>query len=126
MKTAKMLGLATGLMLIGAPAVAQSSGEIGYSEGSLGYDALMAGDNETALEQLERSQTIRPKDPALQINLGSTYARMGRYGDAAVMFMKAMNNNRSFDVVLADGRVISSRRAAEMALSSLNNDIASR
>jgi len=51
---------------------------------------------------------------------------MGRYGDAAQMFMKAMNNNRSFDVVLSDGRVVNSRDAAEMALSALNNTIASR
>ena len=46
MKTAKIIGIAAGLMLIGTPAIAQGLGEIGYANGALGYDALVAGQND--------------------------------------------------------------------------------
>lgn len=127
MKMAKMLGAATGLLLMASPALAeQTEGEIGYVKGSLGYDALVAGDNETALKQLEAAKHVGENDPARLINLGQAYVRIGRLGDAATMFMAAMNSNRSLDLVLADGSVIESRKAAEIALGNLNNRMASR
>lgn len=126
MKTAKMLGLAAGFMLIGTPALAQPAGEIGYTKGSLGYDALMAGDNEIALRQLETAQNIDANDPARLINLGQAYARTGRTADAARMFLAAINNDQSFDLVLADGAIMNSRNAAAQALSNLNRRIAAR
>lgn len=127
MKMAKMLGIATGLFVISAPVLAaEADGEIGYSKGSLGYDALIAGDNQTALKQLEAANNVKENDPARLINLGQAYARMGQTGDAAKMFMAAMNSNRSFDLLLADGTVINSRQAAKLALNSLNNRLASR
>ncbi len=127
MKTAKMLSVATAVLLISAPAVAaEAQGEIGYANGALGYDALVAGDNHTALQQLEAADGVHENDPARLINLGQAYARTGRSGDAARMFMAAMNSNRSFDVLLADGSVMNSRKAAEAALNRLNDQLASR
>ena len=121
------LGLVAGLLMVTSPAFAQdSSGEIGYSNGALGYDALVAGDYKSALEQLEASEKVHENDPARLINLGQAYARTGRLGDAANMFMAALNSNRSFDLLLADGTVMNSRKAAELALSNLNNNLASR
>ncbi len=127
MKMAKMLSVAGGLLLISAPAeAAEAEGEIGYSKGALGYDALVAGDNETALEQLKAADGVHENDPARLINIGQAYVRTGRTGDAAKMFMAAMNSNRSFDLLLADGSVMNSREAAKKALNGLNNRIASR
>ena len=105
---------------------AEAEGEIGYSKGALGYDALVAGDNQTALEQLEAADGVHQNDPARLINLGQAYVRTGRMGDAAKMFMAAMNSNRSFDLLLADGSVMNSREAAEKALAQLNSRMASR
>jgi Flp pilus assembly protein TadD len=126
MKTAKIIGIAAGLMLIGSPAIAQGSGEIGYAKGALGYDALMAGQNELALQQLESANKVDANDPARLINLGQVYARMGRTGEAARMFMAAMQSDRHFDLVLANGTVVDSRDAADQALQNLNSQFAGR
>ncbi|GAB5486433.1 MAG: hypothetical protein Pars2KO_00030 [Parasphingorhabdus sp.] len=127
MKSIKKVGLVAGFLLFSSSAIAQqTSGEIGYSKGALGYDALLAGHNDTALKQLEAAERVRKDDPARLINLGQAYVRAGRHGDAAQMFMAAMNSNRSFDLLLADGTVMNSRKAAELALNSLNNNLASR
>lgn len=126
MKTAKIVGIAAGLLLMGAPAFAQDSGEIGYAKGALGYDALVAGQNELALKQLEAAEKVDANDPARLINLGQVYARMGRTGDAARMFMAAMQSDRNFDLVLADGKVVKSREAANLALQNLNSRFATR
>lgn len=126
MKTAKMIGIAAGILLMGTPAVAQNSGEIGYAKGALGYDALVAGQNELALQQLEAAEKVDASDPARLINLGQVYARMGRTGDAARMFMTAMQSDRHFDLVLADGTVVNSRQAANKALQNLNSRFAGR
>ncbi len=124
MKNAKKIAFAMGLTMAASPALAQAQeGEIGYAKGALAYDALMAGDNQAAVARLESSKL---KDPAVMINLGQAYARTGRTGDAAKMFTAAMNSNRSFDLVLADGQVINSRKAAAIALDDLNGRLASR
>ncbi|MEH6792245.1 tetratricopeptide repeat protein [Parasphingorhabdus sp.] len=126
MKTAKIIGIAAGILLTATPAMAQDSGEIGYAKGALGYDALVAGENELALQQLEATDKVDANDPARLINLGQVYARMGRNGDAARMFMAAMKSDRNFDLVLADGSVVSSRDAADQALQNLNSQFAVR
>jgi Flp pilus assembly protein TadD len=121
------LCFAAGLLMVTAPAIAEDgSGEIGYADGALGYDALVAGDNSSALKLLEASKKVHKNDPARLINLGQVYVRTGRLNDAANMFMAAMHNNRSFDLLLADGTVINSRKAAELALKNLSNNFASR
>ncbi|NCN84554.1 MAG: hypothetical protein GW808_13375 [Sphingomonadales bacterium] len=126
MRTAKIIGIAAGILLMGTPAIAQDSGEIGYAKGALGYDALVAGQNEIALQQLEAAEKVDANDPARLINLGQVYVRMGRTGDAARMFMAAMKSDRNFDLVLANGTVINSRDAADQALQNLNSQFAGR
>ncbi len=127
MKKATILAMAAGLVMTATPALAEpAKGEIGYAKGSLAYDALMAGENEMAVEQLEKAKNVNANDPARLINLGQAYARTGRLGDAASMFMAALNSNRSLDLVLADGTVMNSRDAARIALRDLNNQMASR
>ena len=124
MKMVKNIAIAVGLTMVASPAFAQAQeGEIGYAKGALAYDALVSGDNHTAVQKLEGE---RLTDPAVMINLGQAYARTGRPGDAAKMFMAAMNSNRSFDLILADGQVVNSRKAAKIALNNLNGRLASR
>ena len=127
MKLAKILAFSTGFLMATTPALAEASeGELGYAKGSLGYDALIAGDNQTAIDQLMSAKGVDADDPARLINLGQAYLRTGRSGEAAEMFTAAMNSNRSFALVLADGSVINSRKAAKMALRNMNNRLAHR
>ncbi len=124
MKMGKNITVAVGLAMIAMPAMAQGpDSEIGYAKGALAYEALISGDNQVAVQTLENS---RLNDPAVMINLGQAYARTGRSGDAAKMFVAAMNSNRSFDLILSDGQIINSRNAAKIALKNLNGKVASR
>ena len=112
----------------GGVAVAQtpSGGEIGYAIGSLGYDALVAGDNERAINQILTSEKVSRNDPARLINLGQAYARTGRTLEAKQMFTAAIVSRDEVDLILADGRVMSSKEAARQALAKLQARVASR
>jgi tetratricopeptide (TPR) repeat protein len=110
---------AAALILVAAPAVAQGQAEIGYDRGSLGYEALMANDNRLALEQLARDRSVPDADPAKLINIGRAYARLGDYERAEEAFTAALYCKDEFDLVLADGREMNSRKAAKLALKQL-------
>lgn len=110
-----------------APALAApDQSEIGYKEGALGYAALTGGDYRAAEDQLNRLDGVEKDDPARLINLGQVYAKTGRFEEARRAYIAAMKSDRSFDVVLADGRVVSSREAARMALARLPGNYAAR
>ena len=101
-------------------------GEIRYPAGSIGYDALVAGDNERAIAQITTSNRLSRHDPAKLINLGQAYARTGRSAEAAVLFETAMARREQFDLVLANGRIMSSKEAAKRALAGLQTRFTSR
>jgi Flp pilus assembly protein TadD len=103
-----------------------SGGEIGYPRGSIGYDALVAGDNQRAVSQILNGDRVSRRDPALLINLGQAYARMGRTAEAAELFTQAMQSRESVELVLADGRIMNSKEAARQAFSGLKTKIATR
>jgi tetratricopeptide (TPR) repeat protein len=101
-------------------------GEIGYQTGELGYDALMSGDNQRAVDDIMKNLDARNADPAKLLNLGRAYARMGRNLDAVRLFQAAIDSNNQFEVELADGRILPVRTAAKLALSQMNGRLASR
>lgn len=109
-----------------ANAQPQASGEIGYSRGSLGYDALMAGDNSRAIVQIMANEKPSRNDPARLINLGQAYARTGRIAEAARLFQAAIQSRQQIDLILSDGSVVNSREAAKQALAKLQSRVASR
>ena len=84
-----------------------------------GYAALMSNDNEGALRQLLADQTAR-NDPARLINIGRAHARLGDKANARKAFEAAAKSTEEVDLVLADGSVMGSRKAALLALKSLN------
>ena len=118
------------LAIVAASGVAHAApgnkDEIRYPSGSIGYDALVAGDNERAILQISTSNRVSRNDPAKLINLGQAYARTGRTAEAAVLFETAMASREQFDLVLANGRVMSSKEAARRALSGLQTRFTSR
>lgn len=119
-----------------APAIAQpvqnraAANEIGYESGSLGYAALLKGNYSVALEQMHAAeQQVSPsarRDPARLINMGLAYAKMGDLAQARTHYQAAIDAERSFDVILSDGRVMDSRVAARHALRRLDQGYASR
>lgn len=100
--------------------------EVSYPKGSIGYDALIAGDNERAISQILSNERVSRHDPAKLINLGQAYARTGRIAEAADLFSTALQSREEVDLVLADGRVINSKEAARLALTGLQTKLASR
>lgn len=100
--------------------------EIGYPKGALGLAAIQDGNLAKAEEQLNSMNGVKASDPARLINLGQVYARTGRPQEAARAYEAAMNSPRSFDVELADGRIMSSREAARLALIELRGGYAVR
>lgn len=109
-----------------AQAQSPKSGEIGYSLGSLGYDALVAGDNDRAIAQILADEKISRNDPARLINLGQAYARTGRTAEASQLFVAVIESRNEADLILADGSVMNSKDAARKALAKLQSRMASR
>lgn len=110
----------------GAHAEINVVGEIGYPNGSIGYEALLAGDNQRAIDEILSNNRISRHDPARLINLGQAYARTGRINEARAMFNAARDKRDHVDLVLADGRVMNSKDAASQALAKLQSRMASR
>ena len=113
---------------IGTAAIAEPNmaGEISYPKGSIGYEALMQGDNERAIAQILANEQVSRHDPAKLLNLGRAYARTGRTEQASQLFEAALKSRESVDLVLADGRVMSSKEAARLAMANLQMRVAAR
>ena len=101
-----------------APATAEEA-EIGYPEGSLAFKAIAAQDYAKAEMQLRKEVRIPRDDPGRLINQGHVLAKTGRIADAAKLFEKAIEADE-VELILADGRVMSSREAAQRALMSVS------
>lgn len=126
MKLMLVGALVAGTMVSTAQAEPNASGEISYPKGSIGYEALMRGDNERAVSQIMTSEQVSKHDPAKLLNLGRAYARMGQTEQAAGYFKAAMHVREGVDLVLADGRVMNSKVAARKAYADLQTRVATR
>ena len=109
-----LLIAASGIALAMSPATAQSN-EIGYPSGSLALEAIADADYAAAERKLRGEFRVAEDDPARLINHGYVLAKIGRAADAARMFEKAAAAE-DVELLLADGRVMSSREAARRAL----------
>ena len=110
------LGLAfMPLAALAGAALAEPGGEIGYPEGSLGYDALVNANYTTAERQILSDSRVAKNDPARLINLGQIYAKTGRTAEAIKVLEQAMRAEE-MELILANGDVIGSREAARKAL----------
>lgn len=90
--------------------------EQGYQRGALGVAAIDRGDWGAAEAQLSELRGIRSDDPARLINLGKVYAETGRVEDAVTVWRLALVSKRQFEVVTAEGRVVSTDQLAREAL----------
>lgn len=102
-----------------ASAAPAQKAEIGYPKNSLAYGAIAAADYGRAETQLRNEVRIPRSDPGRLINWGHVLAKTGRLAEAADAFRKAMAADE-VELILADGRVMSSREAARHALLSVS------
>jgi Tfp pilus assembly protein PilF len=115
--------LAMGALLI---TQASSLSIIGTPEGTetndVAYETLSAGNASQAVRDLEALRTQMPDDPALLINLGSAYAEMGDHVRAEETYRAAIASDTRYELELADGSWVDSRRAARRALLDLQGE----
>ncbi len=97
---------------------------VGTPEGTethdVAYETLSAGHASEAVVALEALRADNPDDPALLINLGSAYADMGDLERAEQAYRAAMDSDQRYNLELADGSWVDSRRAARQALLDLD------
>jgi GlpG protein len=65
------------------------SGKVGYDEGKWGYEALMAGQNDQAVQWFRDAVKFRPKEPTYWFNLGIAYHRIGKFPASAAAYQRA-------------------------------------
>lgn len=92
-------------------------GETGQTEShDVAYETLASGEARQAITNLEALREQNPGDPALLINLGSAYAELGDTETAAQYYREAAESDTRYQLELADGSWVDSRRAARTAL----------
>jgi len=84
------------------------------------YEELSTGQTEAAIARLHAALRENPGDPALLINLGTAYSRLGRINEARDAFRAAIASEDRYQLQLADGTWEDSRKAARIALNTLN------
>lgn len=87
----------------------------------VGYSELAAGQPQAAIERIQTNRAVDANDPAALINLGAAHARMGDLANARAILSAAVANPDRYELQLADGRWMDSRRAARLAMSQLQN-----
>ena len=95
-----------------APAITVEGGgdriDVAYSE-------LRGGDNTAAIARIEAGSFYAEGDPSALINLGTAYARLGEQARANDLYRSAIASRIRYDLQLADGTWMDSRRAARLA-----------
>lgn len=104
------------LMLAQAGSLAVLGDEQQTQSSDVAYETLAAGEARQAIENLEALRAMNPGDPALLINLGSAYAQLGDTEKAAQYYREAAASETRYQLELADGSWVDSRRAARTAL----------
>ncbi len=82
----------------------------------LAAQTLATGQAEEALATLEPASSANPHDPAVLINLGIAYARVGDEPKARAAFMQALGCQDVVELDTADGTTTDSRKLARKAI----------
>lgn len=116
--------MGTTLMLAGL-LLAQSVAPAVVVEGSqdrvdVAYEELAEGRPSAAIRKILANRELDANDPAALINLGTANARLGRTEKARDLYIAAIGSSERYDLQLADGRWMDSRRAARTAVQMLD------
>lgn len=96
------------------PAQSRDRVEVGFRE-------LSEGRPHDAIARIRANPVGDASDPAALINLGAAYARLGQTDEAQASYRAAIASDNRYDLELADGSWVDSRRAARLALRRLNS-----
>lgn len=86
----------------------------------VGYEILVEGRNNAAVEQLQPEGDMPKGDPAKLINLGVAYARLGRFAEARALFRAVMWKAERLTLETAEGKWKDSRHLARQAIKMLD------
>lgn len=106
------------LLLAQAPVVVTGTATA-HPEGDrvdVAYAQLAAGQTRAAIARIEGNRELSQDDPARLINLGTAYARLGDAARARSLYLAAVQSGDRYDLELATGQWLDSRRAARLAL----------
>ncbi len=103
-----------------SPAITVQPGvQSGGERMDVGYSELAAGQPQAAIARIRANRELGSDDPMALINMGAAYAMMGKTRLAEDRLIAAILSSERYDVELADGRWMDSRRAARIAISQL-------
>lgn len=105
--------------LLAQPAVPVTVEAPSANRVDVAYDELVAGRPREAVRRIEGSRLERERDPSAMINLGTAYARLGNHDRAVQCYRAAIASTARYDLELADGSWMDSRRAARVAIRQL-------
>lgn len=112
-------------ILIASALLAQSNvapanvAPVGAERIDVAYEELANRQPDAAIARIRANSTIESNDPAALINLGSAYAMLGEKQKAQDCFRAAIASEARYDLQLADGSWMDSRRAARIAAKAL-------
>lgn len=109
--------LASALVVQAAPQQPTNSANTDYIE--VGFSELSEGQTQLAIAQIQATLAKEPNDPSALINLGTAYARVGQIAKARTLYRAAIASSDRYDLQLASGSWIDSRRAARIATKQL-------
>jgi len=109
--------LITAMLAQSAFSLSQDNEPVDNAE--VGFEELQANNPEAAIAKIEAGDSAQSQDPAALINLGNAYARVGMTQKALSHYRQAMESDTRYELELADGRWMDSRKAARKAYSAL-------
>tara|TARA_B100001057_G_scaffold330739_1_gene331043 strand:- start:497 stop:859 length:363 start_codon:yes stop_codon:yes gene_type:complete len=108
-------------LLVAQAGTSATAAQSGIETRDVAYETLVSGEAREAIVRLEAARAESPDDPALLINLGAAYAAVGEYQLAEQAYRDAIASDDRYELELASGEWVDSRRAARLALLSLES-----
>lgn len=105
--------------LLGQSAPTIDSEPIGPDRVDVAYEELAKGQPNAAIERIRANKELEANDPAALINLGAAYAMLGETQKAEECYRAAIASEARYDLQLADGTWMDSRRLARKAIRAL-------
>jgi hypothetical protein len=116
MSVTTTIGAMISVLALAQAAVAENPATPAPETVDVAFAELTQGRSQDAITRILANKSIESDDPAALINLGTAHLRMGRQRDAQGYYMAALASESRYDLQLADGRWMDSRRAARLAV----------
>jgi Flp pilus assembly protein TadD len=109
----------TGALLVEAPTSEPYFVKDNIERVDVAYQEMVQGRTDAAIARIRANKRLASDDPAAMINLGAAYARKGMTREALDCYKTAQASRDRFELQLADGSWMDSRRAARIAAAKL-------